>query len=95
MSAAEGKSKLLIEQGRSTSAPPTYVARVQIPASRFLSGCSCFPLSSKPTFLNSNWTRNQVDEEVNYYVDVLPLKHYLFIKLYCNGGLVFCILGEK
>ena len=30
---------------------------------RFFSGYSGFPLSSKPTFPNSNSTRNQVDEE--------------------------------
>ena len=30
---------------------------------RFFSGFSGFPLSSKPTFPNSNSTRNQVDEE--------------------------------
>ena len=59
--------------------PPTNVARVQIPAStsyvawfccwfspllrKVFSGYSGFPPPQKPTFPNSNSTRNQLDEE--------------------------------
>ena len=44
----------------------------------FSPGTLVFFLSpQKPTFPNSNSTRNQVDEE--HFVDVLPLNRYLFI----------------
>ena len=45
----------------------------------FSPGPPVFPSPQKPTFPNSNSTRNQVDEE--HFVDVLPLRHYLFIYL--------------
>ena len=38
------------------------------------------PSSQKPTFPNSNSTRNQVAK--NHFVDVLPPNHYLFILFY-------------
>ena len=42
----------------------------------FSPGTPVFPSPQKPTFPNSNSTRNQVDEE--HYVDVLPANGYLF-----------------
>ena len=45
----------------------------------FSPGTPVFPSPQKPTFPNSNSTRNQVDEE--HFVGVLPLRHYLFIYL--------------
>ena len=45
----------------------------------FSPGTPVFPSPQKPTFPNSNSTRNQVDEE--HFVDVLLLSHYLFIYL--------------
>ena len=46
----------------------------------FSPGTPVFPSPQKPTFRNSNSTRNQVDEE--HFVDVLPLTIYLFIYLF-------------
>ena len=46
----------------------------------FSPGTPVFPSPRKPTFRNSNSTRNQVDEE--HFVDVLPLTNYLFIYLF-------------
>ena len=43
--------------------PPTYVARVQIPATKVFLRYSGAPLSSTLTFPNSNATRNQADKE--------------------------------
>ena len=41
----------------------------------FSPGTSVFPSPQKPTFPNSNSTRDPIDEEP--IVDVLPLNHYL------------------
>ena len=47
---------------------------------RFFPGTPVFPSLQKPTFPNSNSTRNQVDEEP--LCDVLPPNHYLFVYLF-------------
>ena len=46
----------------------------------FSPGTPVFPSLQKPTFPNSNSTRNQVDEEP--LCDVLPPNHYLFVYLF-------------
>jgi len=58
----------------------------------FSPGTPVFPSPQKPTFPNSNSTRNQVHTK-NHYVDVLPANHYLFYFIYLfilviewNGG---------
>ena len=53
------------------------------PAPRgFSLGTLVFPTPQKPTFPNSNLTRNQADKE--HFVDVLPPNHYSSIYLSCN-----------
>ena len=47
----------------------------------FSPGTPVFPSPQKPTFPNSNSTRNQVDRAKNHYVDVLPANRYLFRKI--------------
>ena len=79
--------------------PPTNVARVQVPASTpyvgwvccgslpcsrgFSPGTPVFPSPQKPTFLNSNSTRNQVDEEpLCGFATSKSLFIYLFIYIF-------------
>ena len=53
----------------------------------FSLGTPVFPSPQKPTFPNSNSTRNQVDEEPLFAVDVLPLNRYFLFFLNLKIGL--------
>ena len=64
---------------------------------RFFSGCSGLPLSSKPTFPNSNSTRNQVDEEtLSECATSNSLFIYLIVYLFIYLFIIYvslCVLG--
>jgi len=50
----------------------------------FSPGTPVFPSPRKPTFPNSNSTRNQVHSKNHYVVDVLPANRYLFILFFLS-----------
>ena len=59
---------------------------------RFFPGYSGPPSTQKPTFPNSNSTRNQADEEPLYLVDVLPINRLGF-ETSKDSNLLRCICG--